>query len=216
MAWMRQRGPPLTWYWWDQPWPRLLAVGEEPGRSSINGGWAVPGIPEVHVYRREEAHKVLLHECVHALGLDIPAALLVPVRRRFESALGRTLWPHFGEAWTELMAEWLWAIAAARNLSDSRMRWAAQRVCSAEQAALVWGRTRSSTAAEDTNIFAYYIMKWVLMAHTEAVLVAPATSVPHWWGWWLGAQRELEKEANKLVEEAGPIGLGMTCAASKK
>jgi hypothetical protein len=205
LAWMR-RGPPITWYWWDQPWPRLLGVGELPGRDEINGGWAVPGVPEVHVYRREEAHKVLLHECVHALGLDIPAPLLVPVRRRFEAALGRALWPHFGEAWTELAAEWLWAAAAAQP----EARWAAQRACATEQAALVWSRTRGSRVAEDTNVFAYYVMKWVLMAHTETVLLAPAASVAHWWSWWEAALPVLERQA---AGEAvtGIVRLGMTC-----
>ncbi|NDE15950.1 hypothetical protein EBZ80_13570 [bacterium] len=211
MAWMRGRGrgPPLTWYWWDQPWPRVLGAGELPGRDAINGGWAVPGVPEIHVYRREEAHKVLLHECIHALGLDIPAPLLVPVRRRFETALGRALWPHFGEAWTELAAEWMWAATGA----DYEARWTAQKRCAEEQAGLVWSRTRESRSAEDTNVFAYYVMKWVLMAHTEAVLLAPAASVPHWWSWWEKALPELERlAAGAGAAGAGTVRMGMTCA----
>ena len=47
LGWMSTR--PVTWYWWDQPWVRELPAGVDPGRDHINGGWAVPGVPEVHV-----------------------------------------------------------------------------------------------------------------------------------------------------------------------
>ena len=186
-----------------------------PSRDHINGGWAVPGVPEVHVYRREEAHKVLLHETVHALKLDVPASMLDPVRAAFEHELGgRRLWPHLGEAYTELLAEWLWAIAGARSLADARRRWHLQQECARGQAAIVWSRIRNLSEAEDTNVFAYYVLKYVLMLHEDYVLLTPTGSVSMWIQWWREALPELNQIA-ALVRRSGAdnqaIAMGMTC-----
>jgi hypothetical protein len=210
LAWMSAKTP-VVWYWWDQPWPRLLPANTDPRQEHLNGGWAVPGVPEVHVYRREEAHKVLLHETIHALSLDVPAALTDPVRQRFEVAFGRRLWPHLGEAFTELYAEWLWCIADATKKKAAE-RWDAQLACSARQAAQVWTRIRDSKEAEDTNVFAYYVLKWVLMGYAESVLLAPAASVVHWYDWWLAAKDGLAAAATaEAASESKVLKMGMTC-----
>lgn len=203
LGWMSQR--PVTWYWWDQPWPRRLPANTTPRQEHLNGGWAVPGVPEVHVYRREEAHKVLLHETIHALGLDVPHALVEPVRLQFEEEFGRRLWPHLGEAFTELFAEWLWSVA-------SKKHWASQLACSEKQAAQVWVRIRGATQNEDTNVFAYYVLKWVLMQHLDSVLLAPAASVGHWFDWWREARPQLEElAADAAASESEDLPMGMTC-----
>ena len=203
MAWMSRRA--YIWYWWDQPWIRELPAGVDPGRDHVNGGWAVPGVLEVHVYRREEAHKVMLHESVHALGLDVPMSAIEPVRGEFERVLGRQLWPHLGEAFTELFAEWLWSTVRGRP-------WAEQEACSAKQAAQVWVRIRDAKGAEDTNVFAYYVLKWVLMRHLDEVLMAPDLSVRHWFHWWISAKPILEDAANKVTDsESANLLMGMTC-----
>jgi hypothetical protein len=210
MAWMSDR--PITWYWWDQPWARVLPAGVDPGPEHINGGWAVVGIPEVHVYRREEAHKVLIHECIHALGLDVPESAIGSVRAKFESALGRRLWPHLGEAFTEFFAEWLWA-TAADSLATAKNRWAFQLACSKRQAAQVWARIHDSRENEETNVFAYYVLKWVLMGHTETVLLSPDITVGMWYGWWLAARPRLDA-MSRSVSESEDISMGMTCGYS--
>jgi hypothetical protein len=215
MSWMRASGPAITWFWWDQPWARRMPARVEPSRDHLNGGWAVPGVPEVHVYRREEAHKVMLHETVHALKMDVPADMLDPVRSTFERDLGgRRLWPHIGEAYTELLAEWLWAIAGSKSFADTRRRWRLQRECARNQAAIVWSRIRESTATENTNVFAYYILKYVLMLHEDDVLLSPVASVPMWVSWWLTSRSELDRIA-VLARQSGSdnhaISMGMTC-----
>jgi len=208
MSWLSSR--PVVWYWWDQPWTRVLPAGVDPGPEHVNGGWAVVGIPEVHVYRREEAHKVLIHECIHALGLDVPESVIAPVRVKFETALGRRLWPHLGEAFTEFFAEWLWAIVA-ESLGEAKKRWAAQLRCAESQAAQVWVRIHDAYA-EETNVFAYYVLKWVLMGHTETVLLAPDTSVSLWYDWWLAARPTLETLRRSATHtESLDLRLGMTC-----
>lgn len=210
LRWMSTR--PVTWYWWDQPWVRFLPANVDPGRDHINGGWAVPGVPEVHVYRREEAHKVLLHETIHALGLDIPIMAVEPVRVAFDRELGRSLWPHLGEAFTEFFAEWLWSIASARSLSDAERRWAAQLSCSEAQAGQVWVRVWNSREAENTNVFAYYVLKWVLMGHTDAVLLSADRSVARWLEWWRAAQPALlALTKTQAATESNNLRMGMTC-----
>jgi hypothetical protein len=216
LAWM-STGAPIVWYWWDHAWPRRLPADVDPGRDHVNGGWAVPGVREVHVYRREEAHKVMLHECVHALGLDVPQSAVEPVRRRFEQAFGRRLWPHFGEAYTELFAEWLWAVAGARSLVGARRRWDAQVACASRQAVEVWARVRDSHEDENTNVFAYYVMKWVLLRdpeHLAVALLSPTHAVGHWWSWWLEARGSLEAAASAAATtEHQELPMGMTCGA---
>jgi hypothetical protein len=214
LAWLSPR--PVTWYWWDQPWVRRLPAGADPGRDHINGGWAVPGIPEVHVYRREEALKVMLHEAIHGLSLDVRAEMIEPVRRVFEKTLGRRLWPHLGEAFTEFFAEWLWAIGRSQSLVEARRRWAAQMKCATTQAGQVWARIRDSREDEDTNIFAYMILKWVLMAHSVDVLMDPNDTVQHWFKWWTEKLPELESTARRVAHtESESIPLGMTCPTDR-
>jgi len=213
LGWMSQRVA-VTWYWWDHPWPRILPAVEEPRQVHLNGGWAVPGVPEVHVYRREEAHKVMLHETIHALGLDVPAALVEGPRAELEAILGRSLWPHLGEAFTELYAEFLWSISTASSLSDAAQKWRYQLSCSAHQAGVLWARIRGSKQNEDTNVFSYYILKWVLMKYTPEVLLSPAHSVKFWVQWWTAALPELNRMADKALADgsnSAEFKMGMTC-----
>jgi hypothetical protein len=210
MGWLSTR--PITWYWWDQPWVRRVPGGVDPGRDHVNGGWAIPGVLEVHVYRREEAHKVMIHECIHALGLDVAVSLITPVLHQFETALGRRLWPHLGEAYTEFYAEFLWSIASSNSLERARDAWNYQLICSEKQAAQVWARIHDATKDEDTNVFAYYVLKWVLMQHTEEALFQKNASVPRWFSWWLSAKPALNQKAKALsASEFKELPMGMTC-----
>ena len=214
LAWMSS-ATPITWWWWDQPWPRTLPADTDPGKDHVNGGWAVPGIPEVHVYRREEAHKVLIHECIHALLLDV--AVATEVRSQFNADLGRRLWPHLGEAYTELYAEWLWSIAAASSLTNACKAWSAQLRCSERQAIEVWVRIHDSRVDEDTNVFAYYVLKWVLMQHLEEALMRPQHAFGSWFRWWLELKPRLGAAAMAPVAVASEhkaLSMGMTCGAS--
>jgi hypothetical protein len=207
MSWLTKQ--PLTWYWWDQDWKRVLPANTDPGPDHINGGWAIPGVPEVHVYRREEAHKVLLHECIHALLLDVRG--VQPVLKQFESELGRQLYPHIGEAYTELFAEFLWSIAEAKSIKDARLRWTGQLQCSERTAAIVWKRIHDAKEAEATNVFAYYILKWVLMQHEE-VLLGPNHSLTSWFRWFQDARSRLDALAASVsASEHEEQNMSMTC-----
>ena len=210
MAWMSER--PYVWYWWDHEWPRVVPANTDPAPEHLNGGWAVPGVLEVHVYRREEAHKVMLHESVHALGLDVPAARIPPVLASFERELGRRLWPHLGECFTELYAEWLWAIARGSSVKEAAANWGTQMACSERQAAMVWARIHDAHEPETTNVFAYYVLKWVLMQHLEEALLHPNKTVGKWLTWWHESRPMLTRMSQQVLYTEGvPMAMGMTC-----
>jgi hypothetical protein len=203
---------PVTWFWWDQPWVRELPASVDPGRDHLNGGWAIPGVLEVHVYRREEAHKVMLHEAIHALGLDVPHEAIEPVRPQFEAVLGRSLWPHLGEAFTELFAEVLWSVVSATSRKDAIRKWNYQVTCSERQAGVVWARIHDATVNENTNVFAYYVLKWTLMQHLTESLIGPDHSVGKWFAWWQEALPRLNKLALRYAAtEHRQVSLAMTC-----
>jgi hypothetical protein len=141
---------------WLQDWPRRISADEWPDRLSVNGGFAVPGIPEIFVYREEEYDRVVIHEIIHAMKWDwkMPETPLPCWGIR-----GRIM-PHLFEAWTELYAEWLWC--GWHNVSwDIQMRW--QQL----QATQILARFQTSGRNwnENTNIFAYYILKAALAPH---------------------------------------------------
>jgi len=183
----------------------------DPGPEHLNGGWAIPGVPEVHVYRREEALKVMIHECIHALLLDVKPVLVAPVLDQFEAHLGRRLWPHLGECYTELLAELLWSVIQSKSVEDVRTRWTSQKACSRKQAGQVWARIHDATESEKTNVFAYYILKWVLMQHEE-VFFGPNHCVSLWFTWFMEALPELERLRQRYREsETQTLSLAMTC-----
>jgi len=157
---------------------------------------------------------VLLHETIHALGLDVPHSLVDPVRDSFDVAFGRKLWPHLGEAFTELYAEWLYAICSGKTKKQAAALWSAQLACSSKQAIEIWARIHDATADEDTNVFAYYVLKWVLMQHLESVLLAPTASVHFWFDWWVAAKPDLDRAAKEAAASEGvEIKMGMTCVS---
>jgi hypothetical protein len=146
----------FTVHLWLQQWERRIRADEWPNRFSVNGGFATPGIHEVFVYREEEYDRVIIHEIIHAMRWDwkMPSTPL-PCW-----GIQGQMMPHLFEAWTELYAEWLWC--GWHNVSwDIQMYW--QQF----QAQQIFARLSimGEPWHEDTNIFAYYILKAALAPH---------------------------------------------------
>jgi hypothetical protein len=144
--------------WWRDD-PRLLGADEWPSRRNVNGGFATAGEPEVFVYRREEYDRVILHEVIHACQWDWPH---MPTRALECWNLGAhaQLAPHLFEAWTELYAEWLWC-------GWHNMPWSRQRTWMNAQATQILARSDAARWAENTNVFAYYVLKAALAPHID-------------------------------------------------
>jgi hypothetical protein len=153
--------PGFRVYLWWIDWPRRIQKEEWPSRVSVNGGWAMKGNPEVFVYRIEEWQRVLIHETIHALEWDWH----MPTKPLACWGLGENaeVSPHLFEAWTELYAEWLFC-------GWFNIAWAKQRAWQDEQALQILARHRNNTDwKENTNIFAYYVLKACLAPHIAFV-----------------------------------------------
>lgn len=153
---------PMTLHLWWRDAPRRVAADEWPSKGSVNGGWAVPGDTIIVVYRQEEWERVMIHECIHAFqwDWDMPHTPL-PC---WGFGAGDRLMPYLAEAWTELYAEWLvcawWGVP-----------WTRQRAWQDTQAIQVLARAaRRPHWIENTNIFAYYVLKAALAPHIAFLL----------------------------------------------
>jgi hypothetical protein len=104
------------------------------------------------VYRSEEWDRVVLHEMIHALEWDwqMPTKPFPCWGLESES----DLFPALFEAWTELLAEWLWCVW--HNVS-----WETQRAWQDKQAVQVLVRQKGPWK-ENTSVFAYYVLKSTL------------------------------------------------------
>jgi hypothetical protein len=143
----------LILFWRDDP--RNIRENEWPSRNTVNGGYTYSGSNTIIVYRQEEWDRVLLHESIHALKWDweVPPTPM-PCWGLGDNA---KLSPHLFEAWTELYAEWLWC--GWHNKS-----WSAQVEWMDFQATQILVRA-PPTWEENTNIFAYYVLKAALAPH---------------------------------------------------
>lgn len=154
--------------WWRDD-PRIANAAKRlPTRHAVNGGFARPGTPEVFVYRAEEYERVLIHEVIHAMRWDwtMPEKPL-PCWNFSDRDI---LTPWFFEAWTELYAEWLYC-------GYFNIPWDDQRDWQEYQALQILARA-SSTWKEDTNVFAYYVLKAALAPHIEFLWVAGNGKTP--------------------------------------
>lgn len=146
----------LMLFWRDDP--RVLEADDWPHKGNVNGGWTMSGNNWIVVYRQEEYERVLLHECIHALEWDWE----MPDKPLACWGLGDSakIMPALFEAWTELYAEWLWC--GWHNFS-----WEIQRKWQDRQAIQILARAATSKTSwkEDTNVFAYYVLKAALAPH---------------------------------------------------
>jgi len=174
--------------------PRRLAQTAWPNRTTVNGGYAIPGTPEVTIYRAEEYQRVLIHEVIHAMNWDIQAPT-APLACWGLPAASR-LYPHLFEAFTELYAEWLYCI-----FHD--ILWEVQVKYARQQALQILSRyDRSKPWEEDTNVFAYYILKVALTPYLPVFLLRRESQLTEMSGYLCDYA---QKELHILYEEATTI-----------
>jgi hypothetical protein len=147
--------------------PRDAETDEPLGPENVNGGFAVPGIHKVYVYRSEEWDRVMLHECIHAFEWDWAN---FPVQPCWDLPRSSKLMPTLFEAWTELFAEWLWCLWYAPPEDNTGRTWKQQRYWQDQQAIHVLARHKG-VWKETTNVFAYYVLKAALARHMDLLLL---------------------------------------------
>ena len=164
LAWLGTPEGFTVHLWWRDD-PRTLGADEWPTKRSVNGGWTMPGSNVIYVYRKEEYDRVLIHETIHAMGWDWKMPTTPLPCWGLEG--GQTM-PHLFEAWTELYAEWLWC-------GWHSVPWETQRRWQDYQATQILARLGRSGAPqtwqENTNVFAYYVLKAALAPHVEFLWV---------------------------------------------
>ncbi len=148
--------------WWRDD-PRELYDIAWPSRREVNGGWTTPGTSSIYVYRSEEWDRVVLHEMIHALEWDWK----MPTRALPCWGLGDSakVVPALFEAWTELLAEWLWCGWHADPTDTTAEAWHIQRKWQDAQAIQILARAQNKTWDENTSVFAYYVLKAALAPH---------------------------------------------------
>lgn len=166
LAWLGAKN--LKVYLWYRDDPRTLDANEWPTRKNVNGGWATPGQPEIVIYRQEEWQRVLIHETIHAMKWDWPIGPTPQPCWKLNNS--DKLMPHLFEAWTELYAEWL--LSAWNHVS-----WEDQRKWQDFQATQLLARAKH-TWQEDTNVWAYYVLKAALAPHIEFLWMAGSGQTP--------------------------------------
>jgi hypothetical protein len=159
LAWLGAPPSFLVALFWRDDRRVLAAPHEWPSKKTVNGGFTVPGSKEIAIYRSEEWDRVLLHEVIHAMHWDWRDMPSTPLPC-WELGPRAVTFPHLFEAWTELYAEWLWA-------TWYRVPWERQVAHMRSQAVEILARHHAAKAEaeswkEDTNVFAYYVLKVAL------------------------------------------------------
>lgn len=169
-ALLRWMGTPkgFTVYLWWRDDPRFIQANEWPSKKSVNGGWTFQHSSSICIYRKEEWDRVLLHETIHALGWDWDMdSQPLPC---WGLSQNDTLSPALFEAWTELYAEWLWC-------GWHNVPWTKQMEWQRGQATQILARRNQMTNwAEDTNVFAYYVLKTALAPHIAFLWVCDTST----------------------------------------
>lgn len=157
---------PITLVLWYIDEPRILEANEWPTSAHVNGGWTIPNTSTIFIYRKEEWDRVVFHELIHALGWDwrMPETPLAC----WGFPTGSKVYPHLFEAWTELLAEWMWVSWHAEEFKA----WEVQCKWQRHQAAQILARWPQGTPwVEDTNIFAYYVLKAAMAPYIAPLLL---------------------------------------------
>ena len=177
--------------------PRTESIEE----IHVNSGFAFPcsksasgGLNHIYVYRAEEWFKVLIHETIHAFGVDfasmstndmsIDKAILV-----LDTAFPGVMAVHNAdknriclfEAYTECWAEWIAILFRVHEYGEHKNTWKTDFVRHLELerrwSMLQASRMRAWFASNParmyrnrTPVFAYYVLKSVLMHHSVAFM----------------------------------------------
>lgn len=185
--------------YWRIPNNRSVGANVFPTRAEVNGGWAYPGKPEVFIFRSEEWDRVLIHECIHALGWDVN--INSELKACLEKGLnGGTLTDALFEAATELNAEWMWCVIHSPASDMEGLTWSKQLLWQQEQAHNILARADPDTWSEDTSVFAYYILKSIIALDMSSFLVdwlSGTVDTNKWCQMWLTHKPEYLRRANR-------------------
>jgi len=159
---------------------------------------------EIYIFREEEWWKVLMHECIHALGLDFSwyprsDALLVPQIQQVFPGVHSYHWA-VTECWTETWAEILVLLFQIREFVGPQAAW--PRVAALLQRGLMyetaWSQIQCTKVLDHYDVtyaelltgatyhetkaavFSYYVLRCLIMTHLTAFLAWNADRGGFW------------------------------------
>ena len=171
------------------------------GPENVNTGFTSPckNTTRIIIYRKEEFMKVTIHELVHALGLDMPNTLYEKYTNSLDKFFGIESTYIFNETYTEV-----WALIinvlyfVAINNDDSTDREVIKKQIqdllnieiqfSSLQVAKILNymdislsqlkhHKKNKNFKEETNVFCYYIIKYVLIYNINLFLDICKTNI---------------------------------------
>lgn len=189
--------------------------GSELSESHVNSAFtqSCQASNEIYIFREEEWWKVLMHECIHALGLDFSwyprsDALLVPQIQQVFPGVHSDHWA-VTECWTETWAEILVLLFQIREFVGPQAAW--PRVAALLQRGLMYETAWSQvqcikvldhygvTYAEllagatyretKTAVFSYYVLRCLIMTHLPAFLAWNADRGGFWTVFYKGQDK---------------------------
>ena len=187
---------------------------------------------EIYIFREEEWWKVLMHECIHALGLDFSwyprsDALLVPQIQQVFPGVHSDHWA-VTECWTETWAEILVLLFQIREFVGPQAAWS--RVAALLQRGLMYetawsqiqctkvldhydvtyaGLLTGATYRETkTEVFSYYVLRCLIMTHLTAFLAWNADRGGFWTVFSKGRDKGQDKGWNQAQVRDHILALG--------
>ena len=165
------------------------------GAEHINGGYTIPcqQHSKIFIWRKEEFLKVLIHESIHSMGIDISTMQLDKIHNNMENLFplnNKQTQFNIGEAytefWTEIINILYYVVVYANSLKTRpSMSSLVKRFDKLYFIEKIWGLTRSvfilqhmglkyhdlvsrnleklALYKEESNFFSYFIMKMVFM-----------------------------------------------------
>lgn len=172
------------------PWRKLLPPHPGVRLDPVHVNSAFTRANEILLFREEEWRKVLVHETLHCLGLDlIPTMVEGADRGSPHDAAVAALFPgtvgagdgfrdyRVFETYTEIMADLIWACLDSRSETEALARVAADRRFAQRQAAKVlsyYGLAASDLfrrgavyPEEGTDVFSYHIVRAAVLARLD-------------------------------------------------
>lgn len=191
-------------------------------KINVNSGytWPCQEITNIVIYRKEESQKVMIHECVHAFGLDIVFMERMNIQNNEnmnQLDVIENIKIEWRESVTEMIAR-LWYIQFLskihkkdqNDLIESEIGW------SMRQAILYFHhndirigeiRETDKRVRENTHVFSYYIIPciWLYELHNKYDLYDEYKSVIEKWmrgeGDWYGLLEKMEEMLEGQIKD---------------
>ena len=160
------------------------------GPENVNSGYSYVCRKdgEITIYRKEECVKVLIHECIHSFGLEFSDLNLKEFNNKIKELFPLSIEYNIFESYTEIWAELINICLISYKLSDSNVKKYLKNVESMISYEMTFSKfqmdkvlfynnidlkdllVRNVNYKENSSIFAYYILKCLIILNLDLFL----------------------------------------------